>query len=79
MERSIEFLLKSQANFEARLEQVTNQIGTLAQTQNDFMKVMLRHIEAQGEINVSMRDSIRVLTATVERHFNNGGNGKSST
>jgi hypothetical protein len=84
VERSIEFLLQGQANLEsqmarsnAQMEQAFKQIGILADTQNEFMQVVTRHIEAQGEINAGVRDSLRVLTSTVEKYFS-GSNGGAS-
>ena len=90
MERAIEFLLKNQANFEVRLEQtieqvtktnrqveqLSTQMGVLAETQNEFMQVVLQHIVAQGEINASLRDSMRSLNTAMERHSIEGHNGK---
>jgi chromosome segregation ATPase len=90
MERSIEFLLNSQASLEAKIEQTNDQVkrtsnqvertntqleqtniqleqtniqleqmgkqlDIYAETQSEFMQVVLRHIEAQGEINASLR------------------------
>jgi archaellum component FlaC len=80
MERAIEFLLKNQANFEARLEQTierldqtieqvnqtSSQLGMVIETQNEFMQVVLQHITAQGEINASVRDSLRHLNGRVD-------------
>ncbi len=70
MERAIEFLLKNQANFDARLEQTNQQLtetnrqlgetnrqlGEFADTQADFMRVMTRTLEAQVQINESQRE-----------------------
>jgi archaellum component FlaC len=67
----------------AQVERLSTQVGnlsaqfeTLAETQNEFMEVVTQHIIAQGEINASVRDSLSVLTATVDRYFNGGQNGK---
>jgi ABC-type transporter Mla subunit MlaD len=88
MERAIDFLLKSQANLEARIEQVnanlggrieetsrqlaqTNQqLGALADTQNDFIRVVTRTFEAQGEFNRRTDERINALIGTVERLVN---------
>jgi hypothetical protein len=78
VERSIEFLLQGQANLEAQAQEAFKQIGILAETQNEFTLIVTRHIEAQGEVNASMRDSVRVLTATVEKYFSGNGGGSSS-
>ena len=57
MERAIEFLLQSQANFEARLEQTRQQVAetgrqlqAYAETQKECIQIITRHIEAQAEI-----------------------------
>jgi peptidoglycan hydrolase CwlO-like protein len=76
MERSIEFLVNSQASLEAKIEQTNEQIkqtsrqleqtnsqleqtgkrlDVYAETQSEFIKIVLSHIEAQGEINASLR------------------------
>jgi chromosome segregation ATPase len=65
MERAIDFLLQGQANHEARLGELTEQIAETnrivrlnAETQTQFIQLVTRHIEAQGEINASLRASI---------------------
>lgn len=40
---------------------VGEQVGTVAETQTEFIQITIRHIEAQGEINVSLRGMIREL------------------
>ncbi|HWT00576.1 MAG TPA: hypothetical protein VN256_10035 [Pyrinomonadaceae bacterium] len=71
MERAIEFLLQSQANFDARLEQTNQQVAetsrqlqSYAETQSEFIQIVTRHIEAQAEINASLRESIHELKAS---------------
>jgi len=85
MERAIEFLLQSQANFDARLEQTNQQVAetnrqvaetnrqlaetnmqlqAYAETQTEFIQIVTGHIKAQAEINASVRESIRELTAS---------------
>jgi inactivated superfamily I helicase len=83
LERAIEILLNNQARYELRLErtdqqieQTNKQVGMLAESQREFMQVVLQYIESQGEINKSIRDSIRDLSNTVERHINEGHHGK---
>ena len=68
MERAIGFLLQSQANFDARLEQTNQQVAetsrqlqAYAETQSEFIQVVTHHIETQVEINASLRESIREL------------------
>lgn len=58
MERAIETLLNHQANYGLQLEQTNRQIeetnkqlGILAESQREFMQIVLPHIESQGEIN----------------------------
>lgn len=65
MERAIEFLLKGQASHDTRLDQLTaqvtetsKQLQAFAQTQTEFIQIVTRHIEAQGEINASLRASL---------------------
>jgi ABC-type transporter Mla subunit MlaD len=67
-----------------QLEQATMQVGLLtesqrelAETQREFMQVVLQYIESQGEINKTIRGSIRDLSNTVERYISEGRNGKS--
>jgi peptidoglycan hydrolase CwlO-like protein len=81
MERSIEFLLNSQASLEAKIGQTNDQIkqtnrqmeqtnkrlDVYVETQNEFMQIVLRHIEAQGEINASLRKTSNDLSATQQR------------
>jgi hypothetical protein len=86
MERSIEFLLKNQATLESQLERTSRQIEETnkrleahAETQTEFIQIVTRHVEAQGEINASMRAALSQtdarldrLAALVEQHI--GGN-----
>jgi prefoldin subunit 5 len=72
MERAIEFLLQGQANFETRLEQTNQQIAETnrqlqitAETQTEFIQFVTRHLEAQAEINASLRSSIRSLRGPI--------------
>jgi len=82
MERAIEFLLQSQANHEARLGQLTdnvkeqsqqiaetNKIVQLnAETQTQFIQIVTRHIEAQGEINASLRAALKQNDAALKHN-----------
>jgi prefoldin subunit 5 len=70
VERAIDFLLRSQANSEARIEQtneqltqLAEQLGSFADTQTEIMRVMTRTLEAQDYINESLRASIGELAA----------------
>ena len=86
MERAIEFLLQGQANHEARLgeltdnvNQLTQKVGQLAQqvadtnqifqlhaeTQTGFIQIVTQHIEAQGEVNASLRAAINRMDARI--------------
>jgi hypothetical protein len=75
IQSAIEFLLKSQANFEVQLEKTnrqlertdqqaeeTNQrISLLAETQTEFIQTILRHVEDQRALNAGMRQTMREL------------------
>jgi hypothetical protein len=97
MERAIDFLLQGQANHEARLGELTDNVNQLtehvaetnrlmqlhAETQTQFIQIVTRQIEAQGEINASLRANINRtdvrldrLEAVVERYIE-GRNGQS--
>lgn len=72
MERAIEFLLQSQASFESQLEKTNQQleltdqrVSTLAETQTEFIQMMLQHVEAQREINASLRRTTSDLSQTM--------------
>jgi Mg2+ and Co2+ transporter CorA len=81
MERAIEFLLQSQAKHEARLGELTDKVNQLteqvaetnrvvqlhAETQTAFIQIVTRHIEAQGEINASLRAGINRTDERLER------------
>jgi predicted S18 family serine protease len=80
VERSIEYLLKNQATLETQLERTSLQIeetnkrfeetnkrlDMYAETQTEFIQVVTRHIEAQGEINTSLRGMVGELAASRE-------------
>ncbi|HYO99642.1 MAG TPA: hypothetical protein VER76_05590 [Pyrinomonadaceae bacterium] len=64
MERAIEFLLQGQANHQVRLDELTQQLAETnrlvrlnAETQTQFIQIVTQHIEAQGEVNASLRDA----------------------
>lgn len=81
MERGIEFLLSHQAGFEARLtkteaqitqtsqqvEGMAKQVETLAQIQAEFAQYVRRNLEAQSELNQSLRETVRALTMAQAR------------
>ncbi len=69
-ERAVDFLLKSQANSEARIEQtnerlnqLADQLSSFADTQVEMMRVMTRTLEAQDHINESLRAALDELAA----------------
>jgi polyhydroxyalkanoate synthesis regulator phasin len=62
MERAIEFLLKSQANFEAQLTATSKQVEVLAQTHAEFTHFTRSNIEALTEHTRSLRETVRALT-----------------
>jgi hypothetical protein len=58
MERAIEFLLKNQADYDTRLDRLSEEVRETgkqlrlhADTQAEFIKVVTRHIEEQARIN----------------------------
>ena len=74
MERAIEFLLQSQANHEARLSELTAQMAETnrivqlhAETQTEFIQAVSRHIEAQGEVNKSLRAAVARTDERLDR------------
>jgi len=76
MERGIEFLLKHQADFEARLAQTeaqmaqtSKQIEVMALTHTEFAKFVRSNLEAQGELNQSLRETVRALTVAQARTY----------
>lgn len=87
MERAIEFLLQSQANHQVRLDELAAQVAEIgrvvqlqAETQTEFIQIVTRHIEAQGEINASLRaavshtdERLERLGALVERYLEGRG------
>jgi hypothetical protein len=80
MERAIEFLLKGQANFEAQLAATSKQMATLAETHTEFTQFVRSNLEAQSELNQSLRETVRALTIsqarTDERLSDLEGNGQ---
>lgn len=81
MERAIEFILQSQANHESRLGELTEKTNQLteqiaetnklvrlhAETQTAFIQIVTRHIEAQVEINASLRASINQADVRIKQ------------
>jgi hypothetical protein len=81
MERAIEFLLQGQANHQVRLDELTAQVAATnrqvaetgrvvqlqAETQSEFIEIVTRHIEAQGEINASLRAAVSRTDERLDR------------
>jgi septal ring factor EnvC (AmiA/AmiB activator) len=59
-----------------RVDDTNKRLEILTDTQTEFIQVVTRHIEAQGEINKSIRNAVQKLSDTVERHISEGHNGK---
>ena len=62
MERAIEFLLKSQANADARQARLESQMEVLIQTHTEFAQFTRANIEALNEHTRSLRETVRALT-----------------
>ncbi|MBC7909184.1 MAG: hypothetical protein H7Y30_01705 [Pyrinomonadaceae bacterium] len=74
MERAIEFLLKNQANYDARsektdqrIEQMSRRIEEVADNLTEFTRVMMGHVEAQNAANKSFRQTMRELAKTQQQ------------
>jgi chromosome segregation ATPase len=50
-----------------QLEQTDQRVSMLAETQTEFIQVMLQHVEAQGEINASVRRAMSELAQAQQR------------
>jgi chromosome segregation ATPase len=77
LERAIDFILKSQARAETRIErneeqlrQLTEQVSSFADTQANIMLVMTRTFEAQAKINEAVQENLRALTDSLARMEN---------
>ncbi len=67
MERGIEFLLKHQADFEARQSAVESQLATMVKTHTEFTQFVQSNLKAQSELNESLRETVRALTINQAR------------
>ena len=56
--------------------ETNKRLEIFAETQTEFIRVVTRHIEAQGEINNSIRNAVRDLSIAIERHISEGHHGK---
>ena len=86
MERAIEFLLQSQARVEAQvaeterqLAETGRQLAAYAETQSVFIQTVTRALEAQDEINASLRaadartdERLNKLIGLFEQHITVG-------
>lgn len=86
LERAIEFLLQSQANHEARLDELTAQVAetnrqlqTYAETQSEFIGIMARNVEAltraqtQTDARLNKTDErLNKLISLFEQHIITG-------
>jgi tryptophan 2,3-dioxygenase len=86
MERAIEFLLQSQARVEAQiaetqrqLAETERQLAAYVETQSIFIQTVTRALEAQDEINASMRaadartdERLNKLIGLFEQHITMG-------
>jgi hypothetical protein len=76
MERAIEFLLKSQADHQVRLDELTAQIAETnrivqlnAETQSQFIQTVTRVFEAQDRINTRTDERLNKLIGLFEQHI----------
>src|SRR4051812_10408304 len=74
--RQVEATSLQLAETNRQVEDTNKRLEMLAETQTEFIQVVTRHIEAQGEFNSSMRNAVRDLSVTVERYISEGRNGK---
>jgi len=61
----------------SQVSALTNSVGMVAQSHREFMQVVLQHMESQGEINKTMRDSVRELSNALKRHITEDHGAKS--
>jgi chromosome segregation ATPase len=76
MGRQVEQLGRQVEQTSRQIEETNIRLEAHAETQIQFIQVMTRHVEAQGEINDSVRNALRNLSVIVERHISEGHNGK---
>jgi methyl-accepting chemotaxis protein len=91
MERALEFLLQSQANYDARLEQTnarleqtnqqiaetSRQLQSYAETQTEFIQIVTTSISRLAEAQTRSDERLNNLTALVERFVSESRDGKS--
>ncbi len=76
MERAIEFLLKSQADHDARLDELTvqvqetsRQLQTYAETQSEFIQITSRNIDALTAAQAQTDARLNKLIGLFEQHI----------
>jgi prefoldin subunit 5 len=76
MERAIEFLLKSQADHDARLDELTvqvqetsRQLQTYAETQSEFIQITSRNIDALTAAQTQTDARLNKLIGLFEQHI----------
>jgi len=76
MERAIEFLLKSQADHDARLDELTvqvqetsRQLQTYAETQSEFIGITSRNIDALTAAQTQTDARLNKLIGLFEQHI----------
>jgi HD superfamily phosphodiesterase len=81
MERAIEFPLQSRASLASQVAETNGIVRLHAQTQTEFIRIVTRHIQAQGEIDASLRAAVSHtnerldrLEALVERYLEGRSN-----
>lgn len=71
MERAIDFLLKSQANLEARIEQVNTNLGArieeLATRVDELTGTVRMQAESQGQFNQTVTTAITALAEAQQK------------
>ena len=71
MERAIDFLLRSQANLEARIEQVNANLGAkiegLAESVTQLNRVVQMQAESQGQLNQTLTTAITALAEAQQK------------
>jgi chromosome segregation ATPase len=79
MERAIEFLLQSQANYESRLADITerqdrtdSQIQALAETQSRFIEAMAQSVTGLAEAQSRTDAKLNRLISLFEQHITVG-------
>ena len=56
---------------------LTGSVGMVAQSQREFMQVMLQYMRSQDETNKTFRDAIHEISSTLKRHVTEDHGGKS--